>query len=598
LKFAVLIAAIILIRLPFLNQAVTGDDVYYLASAEHAQIDPLHPNHTQYVFQGRDVDFRGYPHPPLNAWVLAGLLAVFGDVREVPFHAFYICFSLLAVSAMWVLAKRFSPEPFWAAMLFLAVPAFVINGNSFESDVPLTAFLMAGTAAFVTACDRRSPVWLVIASLSLGLAALVAVQAVFFVPILALYLWFNARGLNARAWKPAWVAALSPVIALAAWQIFEYVSIGQFPILLTTGYVVSYGLARVKAKLVNGAGLSVHFFFIVFPLLIPAAAYKLWKHRDSDAQFLLAWIAIFFTGAAALFSDGSARYLLPIAAPVALLVSRLPIRYVQGAVAAQLTLSLMLATVNYRQWSAYRDFARSLTKETNSRRTWANAEWGLRWYLEADGARPVHDQQQIPAGDMVVTSELAYPVPYHRGGSAPAPIATREITSRIPLRLIALDSHSGYSTADKGLLPFGISTGPIDRVRADILVARQPKLSYLPMDAPEADDQILSGIYSREGTNPWRWTAGTATVALKAPAQPTPVHIDFLIPGPSPVRTVKVLADGRELFSHTYEKPGPYLIDTPPTQAANITLQCDKPFGVPGDNRELAVILSAIGYKP
>ena len=63
MKYWILIAAIVLIRLPFLNQAVTGDDVYYLASAEHAQIDPLHPNHTTYVFQGKDVDPRHDEEP-------------------------------------------------------------------------------------------------------------------------------------------------------------------------------------------------------------------------------------------------------------------------------------------------------------------------------------------------------------------------------------------------------------------------------------------------------------------------------------------------------------------------------------------------------
>jgi Dolichyl-phosphate-mannose-protein mannosyltransferase len=592
LKFALLIAIVLLVRLPFLNQAVTGDDVYYLASAEHAQIDPLHPNHTQYVFQGKAVDFRGYPHPPLNAWFLAALLAIFGDVYEIPFHAAYLVFSILAVSAMWMLAKRFSPHPFCAAMLFIAVPAFVVNGNSFESDVPLTAFWMAGIAAFITAVDRRSLAWLSVAFLSLGLASLVAVQAVFALPILAVYLW-----LNARSWKPGWLAAFSPVIVLSAWQLFEFFSTGQFPILVTTGYVLSYGLARVKSKLVNLGGLTVQFFFIVFPLLLIPTALKLRKSLNKDSQFLLAWIALFFVGAAALFSDGSARYLLPLAAPMALLVSALEPRFLRPGVAIQLALTLLLATVNFQQWSGYRDFARSLSKETRSRRTWANAEWGLRWYLEADGARPVHDQQFIPAGDMVVSSELAYPTAYHRGGSVLAPLSTREIRSPIPLRLIAIGSHSGYSTAEKGFLPFGISAGPIDRVRADVLVDHPPVLEYLPMDSPQTDDQIVSGIYPREGANSWRWTAGSATVALKPPAQPEPIHVDFFLPGMSPAHTLRILAGDKEVYSHAFEKAGPYVIDTPPAQAGVITLQFDKHFSAPGDQRELGVILSGIGYR-
>ena len=84
------------LRLPFLNQAIQGDDVNYLYGAAHAQVDPLHPTHVRYAFLGQLVDMRGHPHPPLNAWYLALLLAIFKDVSEVRFHAAYIPFSLIA----------------------------------------------------------------------------------------------------------------------------------------------------------------------------------------------------------------------------------------------------------------------------------------------------------------------------------------------------------------------------------------------------------------------------------------------------------------------------------------------------------------------
>ena len=41
------------------------------------------------------------------------------------------------------------------------------------------------------------------------------------------------------------------------------------------------------------------------------------KRREADTHFLLAWIGLFFAGALVLFFAGSARYLLPMAAPVA-----------------------------------------------------------------------------------------------------------------------------------------------------------------------------------------------------------------------------------------------------------------------------------------
>ncbi len=81
-----IVALVLLLRLPFLNQAIQGDDVFYLYGAQHAQIDPLHPTHASYLFQGVPVSMQGHSHGPLDDWILAALLAVIGDVHEVPFH--------------------------------------------------------------------------------------------------------------------------------------------------------------------------------------------------------------------------------------------------------------------------------------------------------------------------------------------------------------------------------------------------------------------------------------------------------------------------------------------------------------------------------
>ena len=64
----ILMGLVLLIRLPFLNQAIQGDDHIYITEAQHALIDPLHPNNTRYVFLGLDVDLRGHSHPPGNSW--------------------------------------------------------------------------------------------------------------------------------------------------------------------------------------------------------------------------------------------------------------------------------------------------------------------------------------------------------------------------------------------------------------------------------------------------------------------------------------------------------------------------------------------------
>ena len=584
-RLALVLAVVLFIRLPFLNQAIQGDDVYYLAAAEHAQIDPLDPNHVQYVFLGDRVDLRGFPHPPFNAWFLALLLAVTGDIREVPFHAAYILFSVVAALAMWSLAKRFSPHPLWATLLFVAVPAFVVNGNSLESDLPFLTFWMASVACFVA--GKWIP-----AAIVMALAALSAFQAVFLTPILAVYVW-----LYRRKDRTAWLLTLVPPAAILAWELFERLSSGALPAAVAAGYMSSYGLQALANKLRNAAALTVHACFLVFPALLPGAILLAWKRRGRETAFLAAWIALFFGGAVVVFFAGSARYLLPMAAPVALLVSRLRPRWLAIGFAAQMALSLALATVNYQHWDGYRRFARQIRAATAGHRVYINGEWGLRYYLEADGGLPLERGQVLRAGDIVVSSRLAYPVEF----TAPtATIAEQPLRASLPLQLIGLEARSGYSTASKGLRPFDISTAPIDIVRAAVVLDRHPALAYLPMNAPEAPAQIVSGLYDVEG-GAWRWMSASAVVLLKSPAQPLPIEAVFTIPDPAPARHVELLLDGRVVASETYSGPGAYTLKSPPQspagETATVTLTLDRTFSVPGDRRELGVVVSSIGFR-
>jgi hypothetical protein len=579
------LALVVLLRAPFLNQAIQGDDDIYRTEAEHALIDPLHPNDTKYVFLGDDVDLRGHSHPPLNAWILAGLLLAAGDIREVPFHAAYAVFSIVAAAAMWSLARRFSPQPLWAVLLFLAVPAFVVNGNSLESDLPFLAFWLAAIALF---CAGKYG-W---SAASCALAAMAAYQAIFLTPILALYCW-----LFRRHDRRAWLVTLTAPATVAAWQIFTRMTTGELPAGVLAGYFSAYGLQAVEAKLRNAAMLLIHSMFLVFPLLVAPAAAAAWKRRqEPDTLFLAGWIVLFLAGAVVVFFAGSARYLLPMAAPVALLASRLPVRWLAPAFAMQMALSLGLAVVNYQHWDGYRAFARDIRPTTAGHRVWVDGEWGLRFYLEADGALPLRKMQPIHSGDFVVSSELAYPVEF----SAPtAPIAQHEIRPALPLRLIGLESHSGYSTVSKGFWPFGISGGVIDRVRAVQVVERRPEAEYLMMNSPDARAQIVSGIHALED-NRFRWIAGTAVILLKSPAGPLPVRATFTIPPQSPAREVRLLLDGREVAARRYSGPGTYTLESPPEQpagaGATLRIEVDRTFRAPGDSRDLGIVLTGAGF--
>jgi hypothetical protein len=609
---------VLALRLPFLNQAIQGDDVYYLAEAQHAQIEPLHPKHVQYAFMGRMVDMRGQPHPPLNAWYLALLLAVLKDVSEIPFHAAYILFSLIAAFSALALARRFSTHPLAATLLFMATPAFVINGNSLESDLPFTALWLLAIALFVEAVDRRSSRLLVAASLAMGLAALAAYQAVFLVPILFLY---------GRKWRAAALATLAAPFVLLGWQIFERLATGAFPASVVAGYMQSYALQALAQKLKSAVALTGHLGWIVFPSLwlppltaIPAAigaalydpnplfwgsiavgaGILIWCARNWR-DFLAQWVLIFFAGAVVVFFAGSARYLLPIALPIAILATRrIGRRWIRVAIVCELVLSLGLAIVNYQHWDGYRQFARAFSKDAETKRVWINGEWGLRYYFESEGGLPLLQGQTVHAGEMVVSSNLGYPIGLTTGGGVLAPLAERIITSRIPLRVVALHGKSAYSTTMFGLRPFDISRGVIDQLRAEIVFERKPVVSDLRMNAPEAEQQIVSGVYQLENGE-WRWMSKTAVILLKPPAAPSPLVVRFFIPDAAPARRVQIAVNDQVVGSQDCPAPGTFTVTSlpikPEGETANVTISVDKTFSPQSDKRELGIILTGVGFQ-
>lgn len=573
------LAVVLLIRLPFLNQAIQGDDHIYITEGAHALVDPLHPGNLPYVFQGREVDLRGHSHPNTYGWFLAPLIGSFGGVPEAPFHAVYIVFSLIAAIAMWSLARRFSPQPLWAALLFLAVPAFVANGNSLEADVPLLAFWMAAIALF---CADR----ILLSAVAMALASLVAYQAVLLTPVLGVWVWLKHRPSRLR-----WLAILTPPVTIAAWQIFTRLTTGALPAAVLSGYFTIF--QTLAAKLKNALMLGIHSWFIVFPLLLPPALAIAWrKRREPDTAFLLAWIGIFFAGALVIFFSGSARYLLPMAAPICIFASYLRPRWLAAGFGLQLALGLGLAAVNYWHWDAYRQFAHRLRPLAAGHRVWIDDEWGLRHYLGEQGGLPLRKTTRLQPGDIVVSSQLGHSVDV----TAPTtPLLQAEIRPAIPLRLIGLAGGSGFSDLSRGLWPFGVSTGVIDRITAVQIGERHPTLEYVKLDSPEAAAHIVSGIDPHD-----RWMSKSALMVLKSPPTARPLSVTFYVSDKAPARAISISLDDRPVASLAFAGPGVHTVTSPPVKpagaAAVIGIAVDRTFNVPGDNRDLGVVLIGVGF--
>lgn len=631
-----LIGLVAMLRLPYLWFPVQGDDAFYLAMAQHALIDPAHPNHFKLIAQGTEVDMRGFPKPPGNAWILAATITLAGgEIREPVLHAVYAGFSLLALWAVWELGLVFCAMPHLGVLLFAAVPAFVINGNSLEADLPFVAFFLTALAFFVRGVEQKSGPALAASAAASTVAALIEYKTVVLVPLAALYLWRKRR-----SWTAGWAAALAPALALAAWQLFERLATGAAGAEVLTGYFQTRGLQSGANKLRNAIALTVHAGWIVSPLLTAATFGRLdWAAagflavtgaafhdasalfwlplglggaliaraiRQSAAGYLEAWVAGFYVFALLVFFAGSARYLLPAAAPLVFLtVNQLRDRsrlFLAAGFLSQLALSLALNHANFQHWSAYQSAVAQWAKPLGEHRSWVGGDMGLRFYAEAAGAAPLKRGQPVRPGDVVIEAKLGGEVDHTLGGGVAAPIGSVEVHPPLPLRLFAVNSRSAYSFHAGGLRAFDVSREPADRITAVQIVERPPVLSYLAMNAPEAAFQLASGAYGVED-NSWRWTQQRVVVMLKRPPKPAPVAATFRLIETSPVRQARLTVDGVVAAEGSYSGPGLVTLRSPrPVDAAGesvtVILQFDRSFHPPNDARELAVILTGIGFQP
>jgi hypothetical protein len=207
--------------------------------------------------------------------------------------------------------------------------------------------------------------------------------------------------------------------------------------------------------------------------------------------------------------------------------------------------------------------------------------WGLRYYLEAEGALAIPRDQTFSAGDVVVSRGA------HPGRQL---LSALEIRPAIPLRLFSVDNKSTYSSATGRLWPFEFSNAPVDRVRAELVSERKAELSWV---TPADQQQVLRGLY------PDSWTTTEATVLVKR--APGRLRADFIIHPQSLARNIRLLVDGKAVAEQTLAGPGAYSLsasvdgDSP---SIAVTLAVDKTFSVPGDGRQLGILVQGIGFKP
>ena len=134
-----------------------------------------------------------------------------------------------------------------------------------------------------------------------------------------------------------------------------------------------------------------------------------------------------------------------------------------------------------------------------------------------------------------------------------------------------------------------------------LVAEAKPEEEYVTMNSPTSARQIVSGIYAIENGQ-WRWMGASGVLLLKSPARAEPLAVSLYIPPQAPARTITVSLDGQTVAMQTYAAPGAYTLASsapmkPAGPTATLTITADKTLTVPGDPRELSVILTAAGFR-
>lgn len=201
-----------------LTKAVHIDDTAYLETAQHILTDPWHPMTGLVNWSGTRTPIHEINQPLLFSYLLAALMAAFGE-SDVVLHSLVPAFSLLAVIFFYLAAARITPRHALVYTALFALGPVFVPGQNVMMDVPMAAFWCVVLWAMLRdAPERRGRLYL-IAALAVSAASLTKYTSLVLVPV------FFFVVIQRRHWRFLWAPAL-PVAALVLWSVFNYLDYG------------------------------------------------------------------------------------------------------------------------------------------------------------------------------------------------------------------------------------------------------------------------------------------------------------------------------------------------------------------------------------
>lgn len=496
-----------LAALPFLAKAPVIDEETYLWLG--ANLDALRPYDWTRIWPPYDADGFVFAHPPLHLWWMRLWSFTQGSLPAVRALAGLPWIVLLGY-AVGLLADRATRHPSLAAGAWLASTVVALGlQDSLMIDLPATALVTFAMAAYREGLDDDDR-WMLAAGVALGLAAITKYSTVVVWPVLA---WHMARRDRWR-WQVVAPALAIPLFVegglyglygrIHLWEVYTRraeIAAGA-PMGRLLGTLVRAGLLPLPALLLytnpkssaagiggailvlaiarpTGVTLTEASFLLVCAALggvavaraVHAVAQSPLRRRKGDRGDPLlfgGWVLGGILGVIVLHNYAAARYLFPVAAPLALLVTRSAEEHRGGKVALMVSigvsasLAFAVSLADYRFGAAGVEVGRKAAAEAPPGAPGGRfaGEWGFRYAMESAGWTRFRPGEALPPGTVVAVVDNASP------GEVPIetwdPVGRVESHDVFPLRVVDAKRNVGLYAETLGVLPLGVGSGPLE----------------------------------------------------------------------------------------------------------------------------------------
>jgi general stress protein CsbA len=505
-----------------------------------------------------------------------------GPGKELAYHSAALIFPILAVWSFYFIAGMYVARPLWASLGLAVCPLFLVMQHTLMTDVPTLSFWLAAVAAFVWAAETGRSGLYAASALFQFAAMFTSYHSALLAPLLALYQyrkgsrrtgwitllfapalmagWFSMNYLHYHRWilggTLGYIQTRNPDVAAAVMTklagLFSYQGwLIVFPFFMVCVFgrvwkgrlaalllLLAIYIAQLMVPQYRLADKCIFVVGLTAGILLTIRMAETWKNPatgEASARFRRgigclprssnpeAFLGTWYFGVAAccffLFTEGSARYLLPLVPPAILIFFRdlesreipeyrLPSRPVfssamlaSGSIVISLVWGLVLSQADLEFAGIYPRAADEIRTLSGGLPSYYGGEWGYRYYMRQAGALqlPV-DESQVRGGSFISLPSLALAYNLPAGlESTTAELQTLTYELATPVRLLDRRSNAGFYSTAWGLLPFGITRSSLESIEV-----RQ--VNYFADQLPYARIQTQSDVL------PW---PGYATVRGK-----------------------------------------------------------------------------------